>query len=286
MSASWGSSRGHSEHRSVHREQSERTVSKFNNSVEKGAARLEPNVAPCYQNGHCEAGEAIMGGVFIAIDGIDGAGKTTLALALARIFEGQDPLVTKEPTSESPWGKELRRSAERGRFSRDKEIEYFHKDRLYHIETIIIPALKQNRLVITDRYVDSTLAFQAVDADEAEEMWLRFQPQILTPDVSFILRCPVAVGLERIRRSRNHITTFETSDALERARHIYESRRGEHYCPLDAHSTPEHTLAQALVALSSRFTQLTSDPFNMWDSIPSEFDRDETMRAAAEYKVA
>ena len=207
----------------------DRIVNKSQKPVENGFGFLEPNGTACYQNGHGEVGEAVMGGVFIAIDGIDGAGKTTLAAALASVLEHLDPLVTKEPTNDSPWGKELRRSAEKGRFSRNKEIEYFHKDRLYHIDNIILPALKQGRLVITDRYVDSTLAFQAASPDEAEAMWNGFKPHLLIPDVTFILRCPVQLGLERIHRSRNRITTFETTDALERARDIYESRRDHHY---------------------------------------------------------
>jgi len=82
--------------------------------------------------------------VFISIDGIDGAGKTSLAVALADWFNTTyniEVVITKEPTSESPWAKELRQAALTVRLPRNVEIEYFHKDRLWHLESEIIPLL-------------------------------------------------------------------------------------------------------------------------------------------------
>ncbi len=195
--------------------------------------------------------------MFIAVDGIDGAGKTTLVERLASFLreKGCDPVVTKEPTGESHWGRELRRAAKNGRLSKEQEIKLFHQDRLHHIDAVIRPALEQGKKVITDRYVDSTLAYQGDSPAEGNELYARFlEDGVLVPDVTFILRCPVKIGLDRIaKRGNGDKSTFETIDTLEKARKIFESRRGKNYVFIDASRTVESTVSQALQALAERF---------------------------------
>lgn len=196
--------------------------------------------------------------MFIAIDGIDGAGKTTLAQQLAELLGQLDPIRTKEPTDTSHWGQRLRTAAVEGRLPRDKELEFFRKDRLCHIEKLIQPALEEDRLVITDRYVDSTLAYQAHTVDEANELYQSLLPEIIVPDVTFILACPVQIGLERLqKRDGNNFSQFENGEALDRAARIYESRCGENYEILDASGSAENTLHQAVHALVKRFSHLS-----------------------------
>lgn len=204
------------------------------------------------------------GTVFIAVDGIDGAGKTTLVSQLARLLDAFDPLVTKEPTDQSHWGQTLREAAQNGRLPRDKEIEYFHRDRLHHIDTVILPALQKGRAVITDRYVDSLLAFQTDSPEEASELYERMLPEILVPDITFILDCPVEKGLDRIARGRPAFSQYEKREVLERASRIYESRTGENYAHLNASGTIENTLRQAFNILvvrlrSKRLDRLSSE---------------------------
>jgi dTMP kinase len=197
-------------------------------------------------------------GIFIAIDGIDGSGKTTLANNIGSVLPDFEPELTKEPTAESEWGRRLRKSAQEGRLPRDMEIEFFHKDRLHHIENFIRPNLQEGKIVICDRYVDSTLAFQAADPAEADQMYAGFAAEILIPDITFLLQCPVATGLKRINENRPEISAFEKVDTLERAQTIYQSRlgKGAHYVALDATGTPHATLCQALAILASRYPQL------------------------------
>lgn len=197
-------------------------------------------------------------GIFIAIDGIDGSGKTTLSNHLCALLADFDPEPTKEPTAESEWGRRLRRSATEGRLPREMEIDFFHKDRLHHIENCIRPCLAEGRVVICDRYVDSTLAFQARDEGEAETMFSAFANEILLPDVTFILRCPVNMGLRRIQENRPEKSTFEEVSTLEHAHRIYESRvaKGGRYVGLDASGSIVDTLVQAASTLIARFPQL------------------------------
>lgn len=197
--------------------------------------------------------------MFIAIDGIDGAGKTTLAQQLAELLGQLNPITTKEPTDASHWGRRLRAAAVEARLPRDKELEFFCKDRLHHIEKLIQPALQGGRLVITDRYVDSTLAYQAHTPEEANELYQSLLPEIIVPDVTFILRCPVQTGLKRLKkRDGNNFSQFENGEALDRAARIYESRCGENYEILDASGTPKDTLDQAVQVLVKRFSHLSN----------------------------
>lgn len=189
--------------------------------------------------------------MFIAVDGIDGSGKSTLVKGLAEALAPFHPLTTKEPTDASPWGRRLRASAKAGRLPRATEIEYFHKDRLHHIETVIQPALDRGQIVITDRYFDSTLAFQARSPEEAEVLYQSYLGKdVLRPDLTLILRCPVARGLQRLhRRDAGCLSAFEDAEAQVRAKEIYESRSGAHYRFLDASGAEQDVLRQALTAL-------------------------------------
>lgn len=194
--------------------------------------------------------------MFIAVDGIDGAGKTTLVGQLAEILSPLDPVITKEPTNNSRWGQSLRRTALQGRHAREKEIEYFHKDRIKHLRDVIRPALKAGRPVISDRYVDSTLAYQAETPEEADKLYSIFLRDIDIPDITFILDCDVEIGLQRISRDRPRVTYFETVETLEKARRIFASRRGTNYHILNAEGTPNDTLTQALRIMRDTFPDL------------------------------
>ena len=196
---------------------------------------------------------------FIVVDGIDGAGKTTLVRQLAHVLKKLDLLVTKEPTTNSRWGHRLRDSALASRLPKVKEIDYFHRDRLKHIRDDIRPALELGRTVISDRYVDSTLAYQAGTIEEADELYRTFLPDILVPDVTFILCCSVRVGLERIRHNRNSLSSFETHETLEIAKKVFESRNGDNYVLVDAAGTPENTFDQVMKELIRRFTGTEND---------------------------
>ncbi len=195
--------------------------------------------------------------MFLAVDGIDGAGKTTLVQKLGRLFKKINPVLTKEPTVDSEWGHKLREAAAEGRLPRKKEIKLFHYDRLEHIRNVIRPAIENGRLVITDRYVDSTLAFQADTPEQAENLYKKFLPHIIVPDLTLILCCSVEEGLQRIRaRDGGKLTHFETLETLEKAQVIYESRRGDKYVHLDATGTVQDLLLEALQVLRERFTNL------------------------------
>ena len=88
-------------------------------------------------------------GFLIAIEGIDGAGKTTQAHHVQDALQARKLAVirTKEPTT-GHWGQVLRDSALTGRLSIEEEVEAFIKDRKEHVEQTINPALREGKIVI------------------------------------------------------------------------------------------------------------------------------------------
>lgn len=190
--------------------------------------------------------------MFIAVDGIDGSGKTTLVSRLAALLSPLNPLVTKEPTDRSKWGQRLREATLKGRLPVELELEYFHRDRVWHIDNVIAPALREGRPVLCDRYVDSTLAFQTSTSAEADNLYESFVDEILVPDLTLILDCPVEIGLERIRKRNGGLSQFETVATLSTAKRIYDSREGKNYRHIDASRSADETFLQAVDYIKER----------------------------------
>ena len=119
----------------------------------------------CACGGNCGCGghEENIKGLFISFEGIDGVGKTTQVEALSKHLQslGLEVVVTREPGGTS-LGKELREILLHGsNVSSRTEALLFAADRAQHVAEVILPALKRGAVVITDRYIDSSLAYQS-----------------------------------------------------------------------------------------------------------------------------
>ncbi len=164
-------------------------------------------------------------GVLIAIEGIDGSGKSTQAKRLVSFLteSGYDAVYLLEPTL-GKWGKEIREMAERGRREKSPEEEYrlFLLDRKENVKENILPALKAKKIVVLDRYYFSTMAYQGalgIDPDEIRGENEAFAPM---PDLVILLTIPVSQGLSRIKEKRGGFTAFEGREYLERVKSIFE----------------------------------------------------------------
>jgi dTMP kinase len=202
--------------------------------------------------------------MFITVEGIDGSGKSTLARALAeRLAEqlgAERVVLTREPTDQSEWGRRLRRSEQEGRLSREDEIAHFHKDRLHHLDTLVKPALAAGTIVISDRYVDSMLAYQARDSKDADRLLATMEDEILEPDLVLVLDVPVATALARIGGGREGRTSFEREETLRRAAAIYASRKGARYHRLNAALPSADLLAEAMAVVDTRLKRSGTKP--------------------------
>jgi len=162
------------------------------------------------------------GGLLIAVEGIDGAGKTTVAATLAQWCGERGILCTlsKEPTSLDS-GQRLRESAASGRLTLSEELNLFHKDREEHVERSIRPAMEESAVVILDRYYWSTAAYQGSRGANPREIIEHNESQFIVPDLVLLLDLPVEGGQKRIRVRGDQPNAFEDASALEKCRQIF-----------------------------------------------------------------
>ena len=151
--------------------------------------------------------------MFITFEGIEGAGKTTQIQYLARYFESKSRsvVITREPGGTAV-GQQIREwilNAQTTFQSDLTELFLFFADRFEHIETIIKPALAEGKVVLCDRYVDSTVAYQVgargLDEDAIQTI-VKLLP--LMPDYTLLLDLPVEEGLKRAK-NRASLDRFE-----------------------------------------------------------------------------
>ncbi|WP_020577086.1 dTMP kinase [Actinopolymorpha alba] len=144
-------------------------------------------------------------GLFIALEGGEGAGKSTQVRRLADWlrYDGHEVLVTHEPGGTN-LGLELRRlllHSEDHHISARTEALLYAADRAEHVESVIRPALQQGAVVVTDRYVDTTLAYQGSGRDLGHQDILklsRWATGGLRPHLTIVLDLSPEVGLARM----------------------------------------------------------------------------------------
>jgi dTMP kinase len=146
--------------------------------------------------------------LFVTIEGIEGGGKTTQVglLAAALLKAERSVRVTREPGG-TKLGTEIRELLLHSATGLGRLAELFLilADRAEHVETVIRPALRAGEIVLCDRFSDSTIAYQAFGRElplgdvRTVEAVAR---QGLLPDLTFVLDCPVEIGLARTRRRR------------------------------------------------------------------------------------
>jgi thymidylate kinase len=161
--------------------------------------------------------------ILVAVEGIDGAGKTTQVSLLRDALRraGESVVVSKEPTN-GEWGQLIRDSASSGRLSLERELDLFIRDRTQHVAEVIKPALETGNIVILDRYFYSTIAYQGSRGANVADLNAHMRSLFPLPDAVFILDLDPILSLHRIAYSRgeepNH---FEEREGLERARSIF-----------------------------------------------------------------
>ena len=160
--------------------------------------------------------------MFITFEGIEGCGKSTQVGRLARRLDklSVPVVVTLEPGATS-MGREIRRlllDSRNSNMSSLAELFLYEADRAQHIQEVIAPALRDNKWVLCDRYFDATTAYQGYargqDMAFVEELNAKASFGI-RPDVTFLIDCPVEVGIKRALE-RNHVMDQEGQDRFER----------------------------------------------------------------------
>lgn len=139
-------------------------------------------------------------GLFITFEGIEASGKSTQAEALARAL-GPRALLTREPGG-TPLGRRVREILLDHTTTPIPDVEalLFLADRAQHLDEVVRPALAEKRVVISDRYQDSSMAYQSVGRGVGELIPSVFRHiGGLTPDLTILIDLDVEVALERLR---------------------------------------------------------------------------------------
>ncbi len=142
-------------------------------------------------------------GVFVVLDGIDGCGKTFHSKVLRDELQtrGFNTVCTAEP-SNGAVGKFIRSILLTEKVPPEVEALLFAADRFEHLRREIMPNLEKGRIVVCDRYLYSSLAYQGAQGVDLD--WIKaINNFALKPDIAFYLDVPPDVGLGRIRRKRS-----------------------------------------------------------------------------------
>lgn len=164
-------------------------------------------------------------GALIALEGIDGSGKSTQARVLRDALEarGVAAVVFREPGDSEP-GERLRELFAHGRsVSPEQEMRLFIEDRRIDVRDNILPALAAGTTVVMDRYYFSTMAYQGALGIDPEEIRAANEAFAPRPDLTLILDLPAPTSAARIRRSRGATDSFEEVDYLRRVRELFAS---------------------------------------------------------------
>lgn len=190
-------------------------------------------------------------GVFVCLEGGEGSGKSTQSRLLrdALTAQGYTVLLTFEP-GDTEVGRQLRRivlSPETGQLADKTEALLYAADKAEHVETVVLPALARGEVVVTDRYVDSTLAYQgagrALDVAEVEQV-ARWATGDLRPHLTVVLDLEPSAGLGRFEgRDRIEGESLEFHERVREAFVAMAKHDPDHYLVLDARAPVEEIAA-------------------------------------------
>lgn len=180
-----------------------------------------------------------MGGLFITFEGGDGVGKSTHISLLADSLraQGYEVVVSREPGG-TALGAQIRELLlHGGEVSPRAEALLYAADRAHHADTVIRPALERGAIVLCDRYLDSSIAYQgaarALGKEEIRDLSL-WATENLLPDVTFLLDLPVEIAQQRL---------VGESDRIESAGMVFhEAVRAEFLALAEAEPQRWHVL--------------------------------------------
>jgi len=194
-------------------------------------------------------------GVFITFEGGDGAGKTTLIESVFKeLMKGKRPVIkTREPGG-TPLGEAVRGLLlHSGSVSPYAELALYLASRAQQVSEVILPALNEGKIVLCDRFNDSTVVYQGFARDLGMEKVTeicRFVSQGLTPDLTLYLDIDPKIGLERTSKDRKHDRLEEAGLSFHQktreAYHQIQKKEPKRFRIVDASKLPEEVFQSAM----------------------------------------
>jgi len=200
-----------------------------------------------------------MAGLFITLEGMDGAGKSTHIPTILQLLagRGREVVSTREPGG-TPLGEALRELLLHQEMHVETESLLMFAARAEHLQQVILPALQRDAIVVSDRFTDASYAYQCgarglpLDKMQQLEQWVQGS---LQPDVTLLFDVPVEVSLQRLAGARTP-DKFEAqgADFFARLRSQYLARAAEfpqRFRVIDAHRSLEEVKKSVEEIISS-----------------------------------
>ncbi len=163
-------------------------------------------------------------GSLIVFEGVDGSGKSTQLALLAETMRsaGREVVETGEPY-DCEWGRKIREMARSGQgVAPEQELEWFLEQRRVHVRDLVGPSLAAGRIVLSDRYFLSTVAYQGARGLDAERLLAESEAEFPIPDLVLLLELDAETGLRRVsERGGTREPVFEQQSFLERVAAIF-----------------------------------------------------------------
>jgi len=198
-------------------------------------------------------------GRLLAFEGLDGSGKSTQLAILADALSaaGRDVVATHEPT-DGPSGARIREMARSGRLlPPEEELRWFVEDRRAHVRDAIGPALAAGRVVLTDRYFLSTVAYQGARGLDWGAILAASEAEFPIPDLVVLLEIDPLRGLERVRARGTGVEgVFEREERLRRVAAIFAAIDRPWVERVGAEGSPDAVHAAVVARLRARLPEL------------------------------
>lgn len=177
----------------------------------------------------------------MAVEGLDGSGLSTQAVMLKNylVAKGNNVLLTKEPT-DGLIGGLIKAALRREWKTSNLEIQLLYAaDRAHHLANEIEPAIKKGKIIITDRYILSALAYGLLDVNA--NYLKQLNSMFRRPDITFIVDTQPKICQQRIKKSRFSVEMFEDEQRLQLVRNNYLSLKNYYTGTfvVDGNKTPE-----------------------------------------------
>lgn len=206
-------------------------------------------------------------GLLISFEGSEGSGKTTQIARLAKLLEavGREIVVTREPGG-TPIGEEIRHLLKHAHSGSDMfpetELLLFAASRAQLVRQLILPALREQKIVLCDRFLDSTTVYQGaarkISSDPIQAI-NRFAVGDIMPNLTIVLDVPIELGLKRIKHRASDLPDRMEQENIE----FYEAVRDgylllskslpERFVIFDGTQNPDAIESQIWNEIQSRF---------------------------------
>jgi len=198
-------------------------------------------------------------GSLIVFEGVDGSGKSTQLALLAEAMRrfGLEVVETGEPY-DCEWGRKIREMARSGgSVTPEQEVEWFFEQRRVHVREVVAPALAAGRVLLSDRYFLSTVAYQGARGLDPDLLLAESEAEFPIPDLVLLLEIDPGSGLRRVaERPRPREPAFEEQAFLERVAAIFRGIDRAYVARVAAEGRDAEVHERVLAAVRARLALL------------------------------